>query len=454
MLTRLKVVICALAMASTSHTVLADNTKSKNLPDIPPSVDSNFYFNGEQPAAKVELGRQLFFDKILSGNLNISCASCHHSLTGTGDGLALPVGEGGVGLGVTRHTGFGSDAIHERVPRNASPVFNLGAKEFVFMFADGRVTVDPGQPSGFASPAGHDLPLNLDNVLAVQAMFPVTSATEMAGQPGENPQADFAAAGDLPGLWLYIADKLRSVPEYVDMFEVAFDDVQGPQDITFAHAANAIAAFEAVSLRFDNSPFDRFLAGDKSALSKEQRKGMKLFYGKADCGGCHSGTYQTNQNFRAIAAPQLGGGKGDGLNGREDFGRFRVTQDPADMFRFRTPSLRNIALSAPYTHSGAFDTLEAVTRHYLDTVGGLENYDRSQARLPSRPDLDAIDFEVMDNPQLRANIAAANNVPPNSLTDKEVRQLLAFMHSLTDPAALDMRHLVPTRSPSGLPVFD
>lgn len=454
MLRPLKVVIAAALMASISPIALSDNKKDNHIPPISPSTDADFYFDGVQPAAKVELGRQLFFDKILSGNLNISCASCHHSLTGTGDGLALPVGEGGAGLGVTRDTGSGDDAIHERVPRNAPPIFNLGAKEFVFMFADGRVTVDPAQPSGFASPAGHNLPLNLDNVLAVQAMFPVTSATEMAGQAGENPQADFAAAGNLPGLWLHIADKLRSVPEYVDMFKAAFADINTPQDITYAHAANAIAAFEAVKLRFDNSPFDQYLRGDKQALSKQQRKGMKLFYGKANCGGCHSGTFQSQQDFHAIAAPQLGGGKGDGINGREDFGRFRETQNPADMFRFRTPSLRNIALTAPYTHSGAFDSLEAVTRHYLDTVSSLENYDRSQARLPSRPDLDAIDFEVMDNPTLRAAIAAANQAPPIQLTDNEIEQLLAFMHSLTDPAALDMRHLVPARSPSGLPVFD
>ena len=120
------------------------------LPEAPD--DSAYNDNGAPDPAKVELGAQLFFDKILSGNVNISCATCHHALTDTGDGLSLPVGEGGRGLGVTRDTGAGLDAVHERVPRNAPPVFNLGAREFTRLFHDGRVEPDVSQPSGFRSP--------------------------------------------------------------------------------------------------------------------------------------------------------------------------------------------------------------------------------------------------------------------------------------------------------------
>jgi len=179
-----------------SSALLAD---AKYLPDA--VTDTDYRTHSQE---QVELGRNLFFDKILSGNMNISCATCHHALTDTGDGLSLPIGEGGRGLGVTRDTGSGPDAVPERVPRNAPPVFNLGAHEFERMFHDGRVAVDPAQPSGFISPAGNDLPLNLENVLAAQAMFPVTSGTEMAGQAGENPIANAAAAGDLAssaGIW-------------------------------------------------------------------------------------------------------------------------------------------------------------------------------------------------------------------------------------------------------------
>ena len=108
-----------------------------------------------QSSEKVELGRVLMFDKILSGNMNISCGTCHHSLTGTGDGLSLPVGEGGKGLGVTRDVNAGTpDEIVERVPRNAPPVFNLGDNSFHTLFHDGRVTTIVQDPCLTRS-AGH-----------------------------------------------------------------------------------------------------------------------------------------------------------------------------------------------------------------------------------------------------------------------------------------------------------
>lgn len=165
-----------------------------------PTADSDFYDHGTPAPTKVQLGKFLFLDKILSGNQNISCATCHHPLAATGDGLSLPVGEGGQGLGITRNTGLGDDAIYERVPRNATPLFNLGATSMTAMFHDGRVEVNLQATSGFHTPAGDDLPVGiLDNVLAAQAMFPVTSAAEMAGQPGENSIADAAAADNLAG---------------------------------------------------------------------------------------------------------------------------------------------------------------------------------------------------------------------------------------------------------------
>lgn len=432
------------------HAKSIQSAKRKSRP--PRKVtDSDFYDDGRPPEAKVELGRLLFFDPILSGNQNIACATCHHSLTGTGDGLALPVGEGGVGLGVTRDTGAGPDAVHERVPRNSPPVFNLGAREFSILFADGRVAVDDAQPSGFSSPAGTDLPFGLDNVLAVQAMFPVTSATEMAGQLGENIQADLGAASDLPALWLFLADKLRGIPEYVDLFIAAYpDEVFGPTDITYVQAANAIAAFEAKALRFTNSPFDRYLKGELNAMSRSAKRGKRLFYGRLACGTCHSNQFQTDQQFHAIGMPQIGPGKGDGFDGREDFGRARVTAKPEDRFKFRTPTLRNVRQTGPWGHSGAYDTLEAVVRHHFNPADALENYDQSQAVLPSRADLDALDFIVMDDPTRVDEIAAASEITRIRIRRSDMRYLMDFLDSLTDPAALDMRADVPRRLPSGL----
>ena len=217
------------------HRLTTNGQLSK--PALPlPAADSDYYDNGKPAAAKVELGKQLFFDKILSGNLNISCATCHHSLTATGDGLSLPIGEGGRGLGVTRDTGVGADAVHERVPRNAPHLFNLGAREFTHLFHDGRVQPNAAMPNGVESPAGMKLPEGLENPLAVQAMFPVTSATEMAGQAGENPVADAAVAGNLAGadgVWAQLAERLRGIDDYVEQFVDVFEDVDSADDIQF-----------------------------------------------------------------------------------------------------------------------------------------------------------------------------------------------------------------------------
>jgi len=424
----------------------------------PPARDGDFY---PRDAAQEELGRLLFFDKILSGNLNTSCATCHHPLAGTTDWLSLPIGEGGLGLGTTRDTGHGADAVHERVPRNAPHVFNLGAREFVKMFHDGRVEVDPTHPSGFASPAGDDLPLGLDNALAVQAMFPVTSGAEMAGQSAENPVGVAAAVGDLAGpagVWSLLADRLQANAEYVDLFIEAFDDVSSAADITFVHAANAIASFEAGVWRFDDSPFDRYLRGEHTVMSVEARQGMQLFYGKAGCATCHSGTFQTDHEFHAVGVPQIGPGKGDNspgyADGLDDFGRERVTGQSADRFAFRTPTLRNVALTGPWGHDGAFNTLEAMVRHQIDPARSLESYDEGQLQLPSRVDLDALDLLCHRDPARRATMAAYVELQPVKLKEREVERLLAFLHALTDPRVFDLRSDVPARVPSGLPLAE
>jgi len=454
-----KKIVMSFIVPITGLTLLSENSIASNyhynqLP--PPSVDSNFYDNGSPAEAKVALGKFLFFDKILSGNKNIACSTCHHGLTDTGDGLSLPVGEGARGIGVTRDTGTGPDAIHERVPRNAPPLFTLGAIEIDTLFHDGRVEIDATQPSGFSTPAGDDLPLILENVLAAQAMFPVTSATEMAGQPGENPIADATAAGNLAGaggVWPQLADRLRAIPEYVSMFNEAFGITA--DQITYAHAANAISAFERVAWRADNTPFDRFLRGDRKAMSKSARKGMRLFYGKAGCSGCHSGTYLTDMQFHAIGMPQIGQGKGHGEYGYEDMGRAAVTGDETQRYQFRTPPLRNVALTGPWGHSGAFDTLEGVVRHHLDPETSLDNYDCStEPRLPSRADLDAHDCFVMNDPALVMNIKDANELEKVHLTERKIAYLIDFLHALTDPDSVDIRNNVPRRVPSGLSLVD
>jgi len=407
---------------------------------------------------KVELGRLLFFDKILSGNENISCATCHHPLADTGDGLSLSVGEGGRGLGMMRDTGeLNETPVPERVPRNAPHVFNLGAWEFTTMFHDGRVQEDAGHPSGFTSPADLDLPQGLDSALAAQAMFPVTSGTEMAGQAGENDVAGAAALGLLAGpdgVWDRLARRLAGIGEYVDLFQAAYPEIEGPDDITFVHAANAIAAYEGAAFRADSSPFDHYLRGHRGALSASARRGMRLFYNAARCGTCHSGTFQTDHQFHAVGMPQVGPGKGDGFDRHEDFGRERVTSNPSDRYRFRTPSLRNVALTGPWGHDGAYNSLEAAVLHMVDFQNMLANYDPGQLALPSREDLDAEDLHVLNDPERMQAIKDACELQPLDLSNRDIRNLMDFIHALTDPSSIDLRAEVPARVPSNLPLTE
>jgi cytochrome c peroxidase len=185
---------------------------------------------------------------------------------------------------------------------------------------------------------------------------------------------------------------------------------------------------------------------------------MFLFYGAAGCSECHSGVLQTDHDFHAIAMPQIGEGKGDNLpgynDGHDDFGYERVSGNMADRFKFRTPTLRNIIMTAPYGHAGAFNTLEAILRHHLNPEMSLEHYDQDQAVLPSRDDLDHYDFIVMNDEVRRSAIAEACKLKPRKLREKDIHALLAFLEALTDPSAWDMRADVPSRVPSGLPLAE
>ncbi|MCO1336860.1 hypothetical protein MO867_21260 [Microbulbifer sp. OS29] len=413
---------------------------------------------------QIELGRLLFFDKELSGNRNISCATCHHPLTHTGDSLSLSVGEGGQGLGAFRTTGSGYDAIAERVHRNSPALFNLGQPNATHLFHDGRVAIDPEQESGFISPAGSDLPLGLNNIVAVQAMFPVTSATEMAGQGDENEISAAVANGDLAGpsgVWELLAQRLSHIPGYFDLFKAAYpDQIDSSTDITFIMAANAIAAFEISTWSARNAPFDQQLRGE-NVMSDSALRGMVLFNEKG-CTGCHGGPLQSDNRFHAIAMPQIGPGEGDNTDGfsdgLEDFGRERATMDIADRYKFRTPSLRNVELTAPYGHAGAYATLENIVRHYINPIGSLMNYDQNQVVLPSRVDLDSIDFVVMDTPLRVGAIAQAAlrepQLRPVNMTPDDVADIVEFLKALTDPESIDLTDNIPYSVPSGLPIID
>ncbi|NDH03936.1 MAG: hypothetical protein EBY40_12575 [Marivivens sp.] len=136
---------------------------------------------------EAELGQLLFYDPILSGNKEVACATCHHPSEGTGDGLSLSIGDGGRGLGPNRVVDM-ANLPEQRIPRNAQPLFNLGAKEFRALFHDGRVELDPNRPSGLRTPLEDEMVAGFASIVSAQTMFPVLSADEMAGcEPNADP---------------------------------------------------------------------------------------------------------------------------------------------------------------------------------------------------------------------------------------------------------------------------
>lgn len=412
----------------------------------PPLTDEHF-----RPVAAKEaaLGQLLFYDKVLSGNRNISCASCHHPRFGTGDGLSLSLGEGGIGLGPQR-VADPENLPEQRVPRNAQPLFNLGAEAIHVLFHDGRIETDPTRPSGFRTPLEGDMPTGFASILAAQTMFPVISPDEMAGHYSESDVSRAVRLGRFTGeggAWDLIARRVAAIPAYAEMFADAYPEIAAGRPITFADVSNAIAAFMEFEWRADDSPFDRFLRGE-AALPEPAARGMALFYGEAGCAECHSGALLTDQDFHAMGAPQLGPGKGARfeLHARDE-GRMEVTGRPQDAFRFRTPPLRNVAITGPWGHAGGHDDL---AQFVADHLAPHAHPPRRVAVLP--PLAGAEDWRIADAPDESAAILAAVTRPDRTLSAEEIADLVAFLEALTDEGAVAGRLGVPDSVPSGLEV--
>lgn len=367
---------------------LVEHFDLEPLPTMPHPED-----NPPDPAKK-ELGRLLFFDPVTSGTKDVACATCHHPDFAMGDGRDLPVGPTGRGLGPERAL---RDPTIPPEARNAPTMVNVGFNQFAsqvtadgFMFWDGRAR-------------------SLER-LAVQ---PLRERSEMRGDAYSVQVAVDSAMA-----------RLRSIPEYVDRFRSAFperaaraDSGEIPSAVDSVAYARAVAQFVR-SLQGDGSPYDRFVGGDAGALDAAQKRGLELFHGKAGCAECHSGPMLSDFRFHVIGAEQQG--PGFRFTPREDLGRWFVTELERDRWAFRTPSLRNVAVTAPYTHAGAYDSLPAAVELFLRGGGDEESVPDDRIA----PELD-----------------------PVQLSDRELSDLLAFLTSLTDVPEVT----VPESLPSGLP---
>ncbi len=397
------------------------------------------------------LGRDLFFDPILSGDQNIACATCHHPEFAMTDGRVLPIGAGGHGLGESRvfrkliQADLSSGATNGEaivnpfidvfIPRNSPTIINSALLSIQFW--DGRVERRPAEEI-VRTPEDAINALDLEDPLLAQALFPITSQHEMAG----------VAFGDFPPMVirLRLLERLRGNEEYARRFASAFDSPH----ITIRQLGEAIAAFEQ-QLIFTESPWDDYVAGDSQALSDRQKRGALLFFGAAkrevNCAACHSGDLFTDLGFHNLLAPQLGPGKDNGIDGNDDLGRANVSFDYRDQYRFRTPSLRNAELTAPYFHSGAYAKLEEVIWHHADPWRANIVYDPARHLPPAlQDDVLPYDFERQAHTVARPMKAG---LPVN---EDEVADLVEFLLSLTDPAARDLSHITPSEVPSGLPL--
>lgn len=286
---------------------------------IMPGLDEN-----PLTAAKVELGRMLFFDPILSGDNQLSCATCHHPDLGLADARPLSMGLGGGGVGPERTGGA-------ELRRNAPTIWNAAFAGSQFW--DGRAATLEDQLDG-----------------------PLLDANEMNADPDE------------------IVRELKAIPEYVRLFDLAFPNSIATQTgagdeagaISFANAKRALAGFER-TLISTRSKFDRYAAGDLNALDAREKRGMRLFRSlHARCFECHILPTFTDGTFRILGVPELESREAAGAP--PDLGRFEVSNTGREK-SFRVPSLRNVARTAPYMHNGQFATLREVVDFYTEGGG-------------------------------------------------------------------------------------
>lgn len=374
----------------------------------------------EAPAVRpalFELGQALAFDPILSGNRDIACLSCHPPDLATVDHLTLPAGVGGV-----------------TIPRNAPPLFNLHAQSTQFW--DNAVRE---QGNRLITPAGDALTQEMEEVfefgvVSAQAMFPVTSREEMRGEIGENELANLDD-DDFEGIWDGVMARLRANAEYVALLEAAYPGTP-VADMTFAHAANAIAGFEIAAFESRGSDYERSLRGEID-LTPEQQQGLEDF-DAAGCDRCHSGAGLSDFDLHNTGLAQIGPGMGEGPTGREDRG--------GGDYRFRTPPLTNTTLTGPWGHAGQYDDLTRFVEHYRTPAADLRAYD------PRR--------EIDDSFFWNQHFTGSDDAIVDGL-DRRLRgnnrridaaSIVRFLQALEDPAARDLSWAVPASVPSGLPV--
>ncbi|NOQ16871.1 MAG: cytochrome-c peroxidase [Methyloprofundus sp.] len=404
---------------------------------------------------EAQLGMELFFSKSMGADQDSACVTCHHPSLGGGDNLSLPIGTESdepdlLGVGRNNQLAANNSEGGPPVPRNAPTTFNTALWD-QFMFHDGRVESlakivhangvgDAGIRTPNSTSFGVADPLAGQNLVQAQARFPVTSREEMKGfshdSYSDQTIREFLA-GRIGGYGDAAAD-LIDTDYWLTKFRDVFDSPAGTavELVTEQNISFVIGEYERSQV-FVNNPWKQYVEGNDDAISEEAKAGAILFFstqgeGGANCASCHAGDFFTNESFHNVAMPQLGSGKGDGDDGSKDFGRFRETGNALDKFAFRTPSLLNVEVTGPWSHAGAYTSLQSAVRHMLNPQKAINEYDFNQL---NQTDIRNLDQLVVNTQEARD--AANFEIEEVNFSDKQVDDIVAFLQTLTDPCVKD-----------------
>lgn len=350
---------------------------------------------------RAEIGRQLFESELLSLTQNVSCRSCHLDEFGSSDGLPIAHGAGGIGKGIER---IGSPA--GLLARNTLPLWGRGGRDFNVFFWDGKVD---GTSSFPISQFGYLSPSN--DALTVAVHLPPLEFREMIG---ENDNTEWLRNGDLDSVFKVqeiIVDRIKSNLEISSELSRIFQIDKN--EISYIHIAESLAAFIRFNFRVEETKFHQFVFGGENLTDQEVSGGL-IFYGRGRCVICHNGPYFSDQDFHVIPFNQFG----FGINGfGVDYGRFNVTQDPADLYKFRTPPLLNVAKTAPYSHSGFSNNLESTIRAHVDP---LANVDASAMTTTERAEM-----------YHKLSLWSQSFNYSSELSDTDISDLVSFLNTLS-----------------------
>ncbi|WP_420006525.1 cytochrome-c peroxidase [Arenibacterium sp. LLYu02] len=359
--------------------------------------------------AKFRLGERLFFDPLLSGQGDRTCATCHILVSATADGADLET-----------RLDVSLNWLPDVPARNVPDLWNRDHNDVSTMLWDGRL-----QAMASAEQGGLVLPEDLstagfENLMALQSVRPIIVPTEMLGEPGignalapetgraPNPKEVLARLA----LRLFEGDVKGTDPEtYQSLLRESYA-VGAADEVHPSHLGNALAHYIEIAFQSRDTPWDDYLGGDLSAISTDQKRGALIFYGIGRCAVCHAGDVFSDFNFHSVGVPDS--------REEKDLGRFYATGLADDQFLFRTPLLRNVTLTAPYFHNGQADTLEIAIKQHLDPYRFARAYAEGGEHLMAPTEIDAI------SPILETG---------SFITEEQIGLLIAFLEALEDRRA-------------------